>query len=569
LSGADRIAYRQADLSQAAKDRREHGGSRAAWVALGILCSRVFGLVREAVATATIGVGGVGDVFATAFRLPNLLQSLLGEQTLSASFIPVLSRFLEAGREEDAGRFAGAIFGLLLAAAAGISLLGILLAEPLVALFTPGYLVDAAAVAAGEASVDRFALAVTAVRIVFPMAGVLVLSAWALGVLNSHRRFFLPYVAPVIWNVAIITALVLGSGLWLGRVGPPARPEDVVIWACGGALVGGLLQFGIQVPAVARVLRGFRVSVSPRVSGVGSALRAFTPLLAARGAAQLSAYFDQFLASFLVAGAVGALRWGGILYLLPVSLFGLSVAAAELPELARRRGSESGEELAGRTRAALKQIAFLVVPTSLGYLAFGLLIVALVYRRGRFGMEATWLTYLVLGGYALGLLATTWSRLLSNVFYSQGDTKRPARIAVVRVTVSAVLGATLMIALDRYEVGAVAGSNAGGLRLGAVGLAAASGLTAWLELALLARALRALLPEARLPLRSTLLMAGLATTAAVPAAVSWWAFAQLPVALTALAVLGAFVGVYLVLAQLVGASELGPWLSAFGRRQSG
>jgi putative peptidoglycan lipid II flippase len=502
-------------------------------VALGILCSRLFGLVREAVATATIGVSGLGDVFATAFRLPNLLQNLLGEQTLSASFIPVYSRMLGEGRDEEAGRFAGAVFGLLLSAAAALSLLGVVFAEPLVALFTPGYLKDAAGVALGVVAVDRYPLAVAAVRIVFPMAGVLVLSAWSLGILNSHRRFFLSYFAPVLWNVSIITALVLASGLWLRRGPLAAEPEEVVIWACGGALIGGVLQFLVQLPLVLRSLRGLRLSLSLRVTGVRSALRAFVPLLSARGAAQISAYLDQFLASLLVAGAVGALRWGSILYMLPIS-------------------------------TALRQIAFLVVPTSVGYMAFGFLIVGLVYRRGRFGVEDNWLTYLVLAGYALGLAATSWSRLLSNVFYSQGETKRPARIAVMRVALSAVLGIVLMAALDRFPVSMLSSSvSAERLHLGAVGLACASGLTAWLELVLLRRALRNLLPAAALPVRATIRMFGLALLSTIPATYSWWLFRDLPVSLTAIGVIAAYAAFYLGLAQLFGLSELGPWLAGF------
>jgi putative peptidoglycan lipid II flippase len=396
------------------------------------------------------------------------------------------------------------------------------------------------------------------------MAGVLVLSAWSLGILNSHRRFFLSYFAPVLWNVSIITALVLASGLWLRRGPLAAEPEEVVIWACGGALIGGVLQFLVQLPLVLRSLRGLRLSLSLRVTGVRSALRAFVPLLSARGAAQISAYLDQFLASLLVAGAVGALRWGSILYMLPISLFGLSVAAAELPEMSRSRAGEAGTEIADRMRTALRQIAFLVVPTSVGYMAFGFLIVGLVYRRGRFGVEDNWLTYLVLAGYALGLAATSWSRLLSNVFYSQGETKRPARIAVMRVALSAVLGIVLMAALDRFPVSMLSSSvSAERLHLGAVGLACASGLTAWLELVLLRRALRNLLPAAALPVRATIRMFGLALLSTIPATYSWWLFRDLPVSLTAIGVIAAYAAFYLGLAQLFGLSELGPWLAGF------
>ncbi|MGD2116160.1 MAG: lipid II flippase MurJ, partial [Acidobacteriota bacterium] len=177
------------------------GGGRSVIVAGGILASRVFGFLRQRAIAHFFGTSPHADVFVFALRAPNILQNLLGEGTLSASFIPVYSRMLEEGREEEAGRFAGAIFGLLLALAGGLALLGVLFAEPIVAVLAAGFLGDSGAV-------DRYPLAVTAVRITFPMVGVLVLHAWALGILNSHRRFFLPYVAPVLWNGAIIAALV-------------------------------------------------------------------------------------------------------------------------------------------------------------------------------------------------------------------------------------------------------------------------------------------------------------------------------------------------------------------------
>ncbi|MDX1645180.1 MAG: lipid II flippase MurJ, partial [Thermoanaerobaculia bacterium] len=166
-------------------------------VAAGILLSRLSGFVRDASLAYYFGAGPHADVFRTVLRGPNILQNLLGEQTLSASFIPVYSRLSDEDPER-AGRLAGAVFTLLLVVVTVLVILGIVLAEPLVTLLAPGFLI------VEPGSTDRFALAVRAVRWIFPMTGVLVLSAWALGVLNSHRRFFVSYVAPVAWNAAIV-----------------------------------------------------------------------------------------------------------------------------------------------------------------------------------------------------------------------------------------------------------------------------------------------------------------------------------------------------------------------------
>lgn len=521
----------------------------AAAVALGILSSRLIGLVRERAFAHYLGVGPHMDVLRVAFRAPNAIQNLLGEGTLSAAFIPIYSRMLDEGREEEAGRFAGAVFGLLLAVASAFSLLGVLLARPIVALLATGFVRDAG-------PVDRFELAVAATRIVFPMTGFLVLAAWALGVLNSHRRFFLPYVAPVVWNAAIIGAMV-----WAGT------GQDRLLFAvCWGGLLGGLLQFLVQLPAVAREMRGFRLSFSTRSPEVREALATFAPVVAGRGVVQLSGYLDLFLASWLMVGAPSILPYAQTPYMLPVSLFGMSVAAAELPELSRLRRGGGTDALLARVRRSLRQMGFLNVPTCVGYLAFGYLIIGLLLRTGSFQETENWLVYLALCGYSVGLVATTSSRLLQNTFYALGEARTPARIAVWRVALSTVLAVPLMLLLDRIAVTDLVRAAGDPLRLGAVGLALGSGAAAWLELFLLRRAAARSAPGALVPWRDLGRMTLLALAAAVPAALVWWALPPLHVALRALAVVGVYALGYLLLARLTGAEELGFWLGRFGRR---
>ena len=546
-------------------------GSNASRVAAGIFLSRVAGFLRDRAIAHYFGIGPHADVFRSALRGPNILQNLLGEGTLSAAFIPIYSRMIGEGRERDAGRFAGAIFGLLLALAAGLSLLGILLAAPIAAAFTPGFLGDAAQVAAGEIATDRFALAVTAVRIIFPMTGVLVLSAWALGVLNSHRRFFLPYFAPVLWNAAIIAAVILTAREMIGA-GDGSQLDRLLFAACFGALAGGVLQFGVQLPLVASVMRGFRFSFSTRVEGVRNALRAFGPVVLGRGVVQLSAWVDLALASLLATGAIAALGWAQTLYVLPVSLFGLSVAAAELPELSRRQDEAARAEFTGRLSASLRQMAFLTVPTFTGYVLFGYLLVGALYRTGQFGIADNWLVYLVLCGYSAGLLATTWSRMLQNTYYALGDTKTPARIAVIRVLISATTAVPLMLALDRFPVSAVAGETAGagsGLFLGACGLAIASAIGAGIELLLLDNRLRARVEGFSLPRAAAVRMLGVSILAALPAGLTWKLLPSMHIALTAAIVVGLYALVYLTTTRMFGLSEARTWLGRLGGGTAG
>jgi putative peptidoglycan lipid II flippase len=538
-------------------------------VAAGIFSSRLAGLLRTSALGAFFGVGPHADVFSVALRLPNLLQNLLGEQTLSAAFIPVYSRLVAAGKREEAGRLAGAVFSLLVAVAGGAAALGVLFARPIVGLFAAGFLRDRDLVALGQAGVDRYELAVAAVRWIFPMTALLVLSAWALGVRNSHGKFFLAYFSPVFWNASILAAVA-----WTAYVEPAsgsrAALDRLLTAACIGAFVGGVLQFVIQLPGLMRDLEGFRLSFDLGFPPVRETLAAFGPTLAGRGVVQLSSYLDQLLASLLAAGAVGALFYAQTLYLLPVSLFGMSVAAAALPRLARSAGAGSEPEVAAGTARALETTAFLNLPSFVAYLLLGLPLVEGIFQlfgRG-FGAAESRLVYLVLAAYSAGLPAATSARVLQAGFYARGDTRTPARIAAVRVAVSLGVGLPLMYWLDRWQVAELSSAAAGSsLRLGAVGLGLAAGLAAWVELAALRRGARACLPSLAWPARSSVRFAMYALLAALPAALlavvsTGW---QVHPTVRAGMVFTIFAAAYLGIAGALGEAPARAWMARLRR----
>jgi putative peptidoglycan lipid II flippase len=437
-------------------------GRSAQWVALGILLSRISGLVRENFLARYFGTSMEASVFKAALRGPNFLQNLLGEGTLSASFIPVYAELLEKGRKEEAGRVAGAIFALLVVVAGLLALLGIALAPIFVRVFFAGF--------TGE----QRELTITCTRIIFPMTGILALSAWALAILNSHRKFLLPYVAPVVWNIAIIATLVGFGGSRSGA--------SLLIVLCWGAVVGGLLQFLVQLPTVLRLERELKVRWNLKLPGVQLALKNALPAISGRGVVQLSGWVDNFLASFMGISAVALLGYAQMLYMLPVSLFGMSVAAAELPELSRQREGGSAH-LARRINAGLEQIAVLVVPSAIGYLVLGNIIVAALYQGGEFNERDTLLVTLILAGYTIGLIASTATRMFSSAFFALQDTRTPARIAYLRVTFAGIIGGLITLYVNMvnpaYKVYAP------------IGLAGATGVAAWLEWALLRKKLHA------------------------------------------------------------------------------
>ena len=540
-------------------------GNRASIVALGILASRVLGLIRWSLMARYFGSGAHADVLRAAFQAPNALQNLLGEGTMSAAFIPVYSKMVEEGRPEAAGRFAGSILGLLTAVVCVGVLLGIWLAHPICSILMRGFVGDAAEVAAGLREVDRLLLAVDMVRLAFPMAGILVLSSWALGVLNSHRRFLMPYFAPILWNVTIIGSLLgVGSviGFTPGENGDSILPETLTRLLTAvflGGVIGGLMQFLIQLPSVAFVIKGFRLSLSTRVDGVRQALAAVGPALAGRGIAQLSAYVDILLATLLVEGAVASIGYAQVLYILPISLFGLSVAAAELPELTRI-GAGSFSRMAERIRAGLRQGLFLAVPTALGYIALGYAIIGAIYRGGLFGIDDNWLTYFILATYSLGLLATVGSRLLQNGFWALGDTRTPARMALVRAVIALVVAIPTMFALDQLPVSQVTGAGLSTLYFGAVGLAAGSAVAAWVEWLFLGRALKRRLGAAFIPWRAVGEMVLMVLIALIPSFALWFLIQNWSPIWSGITVIVLFAAAYLIIANLRGRPELKAWL---------
>ena len=434
-------------------------GRSAFFVGAGILISRVVGLVRQRIFAHYFGSSAEGDAFSAAFRIPNFLQNVFGEGALSASFIPVYAKLLAQDDEKEAARVANSIFAILALVTAVIVLIGVLATPYIVTLIAAGF------------EEERRALTITLVRIFFPGAALLVLSAWCLGVLNSHHRFFISYTAPVAWNAAIIAALV-----FFGRRMDLSSLAAATAW---GSVIGSALQFGVQLPTVLRLIDNFRPAFALASSHVRQVLHSFFPVFMSRGVVQISAFVDAFLASFLGQGAVVALNYAQSLYTLPVSLFGMSVSAAELPAMSRTLGAAEvvAETLRHRLDQGLRRISFFIVPSAVAFLALGDVIAAVLYQTGKFTRDDSVYVWAILAGSSVGLLASTLGRLYSSTYYALRDTRTPLLYAVLRVGLGSVLGYFFAIHLP----GLLGLSS----RLGAAGITVASGFAGWVEFVLL------------------------------------------------------------------------------------
>jgi putative peptidoglycan lipid II flippase len=465
-------------------------GRSAALVAFGILCSRLTGLIRQRVFAHYFGLqSDAADAFMAAFRIPNFLQNLFGEGALSASFIPVYAALVARGEREQAARVAGAVAALLALTTSLLVLVGVLATPVLIAVIAPGFV--------GE----KRALTVSLVRILFPGAGLLVLSAWCLGILNSHHRFLLSYSAPVLWNVAMIATLMF----WGARTPLPV----LAVFLAWGSVAGSALQFVVQLPTIRTLVPDLRLRLE-RSDEVRETIRNFGPVFVSRGVVQISAYIDALLASLLPTGAVTGLANAQLLYTLPVSLFGMSVSAAALPAMAGAVGTDAREVLRNRLNNGLRQIAFFVVPSAVAFLALGDVISAALLQTGRFRHEDAVFVWGVLAGSAVGLLASTLGRLYSSTYYALRDTRTPLRYAVIRVVLTTVLGYVCAIVLPPWL---------GIDRLwGTAGLTASAGVAGWVEFAMLRGTLNQRLGPTGLP---AMLTARLWTAASLAAAAAW------------------------------------------------
>lgn len=451
-------------LSKAADSSPDATGSRgASAVFAGILISRLLGLVRVTLFARYFGIGAEADGYNAAFKIPNAVRNLLGEGTLSASFVPVYARLLARSDAGGARALAAAVLGFLLAGVSVLTLMGIAAAPLLTAILAPGF--DAA----------QAELTTRLTRVLFPMAGLMVISGWCLGIQNSHRRFFWAYASAAMWSVAQIVLLV-----WWGRAADSLA--ELAWWLAWATLAGSVLQVSAQLPEVVRLVGVVRPTLDRTTDGLRQTLRNIGPVVLALGVVQVSSLVDLQIASFLPVGAVSSITNASLIALLPVSLFGVSVAASSLPEFARESGMAREGALLERLRGGWQRILFYIIPCAAVFLAYGDLCVGMLLRNGRFGAAEQHAVRIVLAGSAVGLVSFASVKLLSSAHYALQDYRTPLRAAVSSLVVSALTSCALAYPMRHGPWGAAA------ITLG-------SALGSFVNLAVLSRGLRARLGQ--------------------------------------------------------------------------
>lgn len=506
--------------------------SHSLLVASGIFLSRIVGFARQRIFGYYFGISDAADIFNTAFRIPNFLQNLFGEGALSASFIPVYSKLRAQGEGKEAENVAHSVFSILSLVISLFVLIGIVAAPALVSVIAPGF--------DGEKRIQTILL----VRILFPGAGVLVLSAWCLGILNSHRRFFLSYAAPVVWNISIIASLVI----W-GRVSSQDRLVEIAAW---GSVAGSVFQFVIQLPLVMKLLGSIHFTTVWKGENIRKVVLNFFPAFVSRGVIQISAFADSAIASIIGSGAVAIVSTAQMLYTLPISLFGMSVSASELPEMSSATGTrdEIAKKLQLRINSGLRKISFFVVPSAVAFFALGDVVAAALFQTGKFDIQGVRYVWATLCGASFGLLASTFARLYSSAFYALHDTKTPFKFACIRV----VSGVSLSFFLAT-QIPHLLGIDP---QWGTAFMTLSSGIAGWCEYALLRKTLNRIIGNSGPGFLSVIALYGAALTAALA---GWGGklligyFGTIHPMISGAVILGIYTTVYFLASSLLGISE--------------
>ncbi len=397
-------------------------------ISLATLFSRIMGLVREQVFAAQFGAGFAVDAFQVAFRVPNLLRDLFAEGAMSAAFVPTLTKAQQEGGPEAAMRLANLVINFLLVVLSVLCLIGIFTAPWIVGLLAPGF---------GDIP-GKLALTTLMTQIMTPFLLLVSLAAAVMGVLNTRRVFFIPAVAPVLFNLGLI---VSGFAIapFMPRVG-----LDPIVGMAFGALLGGLGQLAIQLPALSEQGFRWRPILSFRDPGVLRVVTLMAPATIGLAAAQVNVFTSTFLASTLQEGSVSWLNYAYRLMQLPIGLFGVAIATVTLAEVSRHAAAKNMTDLKATIGLSLRLVLFLTLPATLLLIALAEPIVALLYQHGRFSAADTAQTAHALWAYAVGLAAFSGVRVMVPVFYSLDMARVPVTISMITIGVTVGLYFLLM-----------------------------------------------------------------------------------------------------------------------------
>lgn len=399
----------------------------AATIGTGTLLSRLLGFLRDMVIANFFGAGMAADAFFVAFRIPNLWRRLIGEGSLTISFIPVYTEYLDQKTEEEAQEVVHIAFTLVVITLLIITILGILLSPILIQIIAPGFIKIP----------EKFQLTVRLNQIIFPYLFFMGLFALSMGILNSRRHFFAPAFAPIFLNLSIILSVFLFY---------PILKVPVMTLAIG-VLAGGVFQFLFQIPFLRKRGIGIKFNCNfrhPAIKRIGTLM---IPGLIGTAVYQLNVFIDTIFASFLPSGSVTYLFFADRLMEFPLGIFAIAIGMASLPSLSGLASQGKREELKETISFTFRLVSFISIPAMMGLIALKTPIINLLFQRGLFDFPATEKTAFALFFYSVGLWAIAGSRTLSPAFYSLQDAWTPLKIALICLGANVIFNGILIFPL--------------------------------------------------------------------------------------------------------------------------
>ncbi|HOU51842.1 MAG: murein biosynthesis integral membrane protein MurJ [Smithella sp.] len=418
-------------------EQKKHSENKKVVKAAGIvgaatMVSRVFGLLRDMVIAAFFGASWMTDAFWVAFRIPNMLRRLLGEGSLTISFVPVFTEYLEKKSKDEAIELAQNAFTILSVILAFVSVVGILISPIIVGLIAPGFISDP----------QKFALTVFLNRLMFPYIFFIALVALCMGILNSFRHFTAPALSPVLLNIAMIASAFLLR---------PFFAEPITSLAVG-VLIGGVLQLAMQWPFLLKF--GFVPKWKfhlqhPGIKQIGLLM---LPAILGAGVSTINVFVGTILASLLPGGSVTYLFYADRIMELPLGVFAIAIGTAALPSFSKHVVTGRMDELKSGIAFSLRLMLFLTIPATVALMALNLPIISVLFQRGAFDVQAAVYTGQALFCYALGLCAFSLLRVFVSSFYSLQDSKWPLKAAIITLIVNLVASLILMYPLKHNGI---------------------------------------------------------------------------------------------------------------------
>lgn len=415
----------------------------ASTVSLLTLASRVTGLARDLLMASAFGASALTDAFYVAFRIPNLFRRLFGEGAFSQAFVPALAHAREKEGEEATRRMIDQVATVLAWALVVTCVIGVAAAPALVWVLASGLRQEAGA--AAGAGVGGFEAAVLMTRWMFPYIGFMSLVALSAGVLNTWKRYAVPALTPVLLNLSMIAAAWWGAP-WFARLG-----TEPIYAMAAGVMLGGVLQLGVQVPALRRLglLPRIRLSWSGlreawAAPGARHVARMMLPALLGVSVAQISLLINTQIASHLAPGSVTWLFYADRLMEFPTALLGVALGVVLTPQLASARAANDSARYSAMLDWGLRLTVLLSVPCAVALLVFARPLVATLFHYGAFQESDVAQVALALAGYGAGLVGLVAIKVLAPGFYASQDLRTPVRIAIVVLVVTQLLNVALV-----------------------------------------------------------------------------------------------------------------------------